>query len=93
MKHSNALPKTKRPSNILIFNRQNRKNLHSSFSTFGDFFIMFFGTSFEAPPFSSFSELGETIAHSWEEEQRKGPIPHTENLTLNEISTDYLVIA
>jgi len=55
-------------------------------------FIAFFGTSFEVPPFSSFSELGETITHSWEEEQRKGPIPHTENLTLNEISTDYLKI-
>ena len=55
-------------------------------------FITFFGTSFEVPPFSSFSEFGETIAHSWEEQQRKGPIPHTENLTLNEISTDYLKI-
>lgn len=54
--------------------------------------ISFFGTSFELPPFSSFSELGETITHSWEEEQRKGPIPLTEDLTLNEISTDYLKI-
>ncbi|MCK5466964.1 MAG: DUF4405 domain-containing protein [Cyclobacteriaceae bacterium] len=54
--------------------------------------IAFFGTSFELPPFSSFFELGETITHSWEEEQRKGPIPHTEDLTLNEISTDYLKI-
>lgn len=52
--------------------------------------IAFFGTSFELPPFSSFSELGETITHSWEEEQRKGPISHTENLTLNEIASDYL---
>ena len=58
----------------------------------GLIFIAFFGTSFELPPFSSFSELGETITHSWEEEQRKGPIPHTENLTLNEISSDYLKI-
>ncbi len=54
--------------------------------------ISFFGTSFEFPPFSSFSELGETITHSWEEDQRKGPVPHTEELTINEISTDYLKI-
>ena len=52
--------------------------------------MVFFGTSFELPPFSSFSELGETIKHSWEEEQSKAPIPHTEDFTLNEISSKYL---
>lgn len=54
--------------------------------------MVFLGTSFEMPPFSSFTELGETIKHSWEEEQSKAPMPHTEDFTLNEISTNYLDI-
>jgi len=54
--------------------------------------LVFFGTSFEMPPFSSFSDLGETLKNSWEEEQNQAPMPHTEDFTLNEVSTKYLDI-
>lgn len=52
-------------------------------------FIVFFGTSFELPPFISFFDLGESIGSTWEDRLQKAPIPHTENLSLNEISTNY----
>lgn len=54
--------------------------------------IVFIGTSFDMPPFKSFFDFGETISSSWEEKQKKAPIPHMENITLNKISTDHLNI-
>jgi hypothetical protein len=51
---------------------------------------VFFGTHLEVPPFSSFYNLGENIGFSWEEKQEASPMPHTENLSLEEISTTYL---
>lgn len=52
--------------------------------------LLFFGTSFEIPPLSSFFELGETIGATWEEKSKIAPIPHTENLTLEEIASNYI---
>lgn len=52
--------------------------------------VVFAGTSYEIPPLSSFNELGENIGFSWEEKQKQAPIPHTENLTLEEVAAKYL---
>jgi hypothetical protein len=52
--------------------------------------LIFFGTSYDIPPFSSFFQFGEYIGTSWEEKQQRAPVPHTENLTLDEVSSKYL---
>ena len=54
--------------------------------------LIFFGTMYEVPPFSSFMDLGETLSNSWEGGVEQAPIPHTEGLTLNEIAREYLKI-
>lgn len=51
---------------------------------------IFIGTTLEIPPLSSFFELGETIGASWEEATLKAPNPHTENLTLDEVTSKYI---
>ncbi|NJN25136.1 MAG: DUF4405 domain-containing protein [Cyclobacteriaceae bacterium] len=48
------------------------------------------GTHLQLPPFSSFYDLGETIGFSWEEKQKAAPIPHMENLSLDEVAQKYL---
>ncbi len=54
------------------------------------FLIVFFGTLYDVPPFVSFFNLGDEIGFSWENKMKRAPVPHTENLTLREIATDYL---
>lgn len=59
-------------------------------SAFAISLLIFFGTSYGIPPFSIFFQLGEDIGATWEEKQAKAPIPHTENLTIDEIATIYI---
>jgi len=54
--------------------------------------LVFAGTMMELPPFSSFYDLGEDIGFSWEDMQMRAPMPHTENLSLEEVATRMLSI-
>lgn len=53
-------------------------------------FVVFFATLFNVPPFSSFFDLGESIGFRWEDRQNRGPVPHTENLSLEKIAEEFL---
>lgn len=48
--------------------------------------IIFTGTIFSIPPFSSVMNFGEYLTESWENEDNNPPIPHAELLTLIELS-------
>ncbi len=54
--------------------------------------LIFLGTMYDIPPFSSFMYIGETASSSWENSLEQAPIPHMENMTLNEIARVYLKI-
>ncbi len=54
--------------------------------------FIFLGTMYDIPPFSSFMDLGETASNIWEQTGEQAPIPHMENLTVNEIAREYLKI-
>jgi len=49
---------------------------------------MFFGigTFLQIPPFSTVIDFGRSFSESWEEQQSRAPVPHTERMTLKEIS-------
>jgi len=48
--------------------------------------LVFLGTLWDIPPFSSTMELGEYFKESWEESKVDTPIPHAELLSLQEFS-------
>jgi hypothetical protein len=54
--------------------------------------LVFIGTTAELPPFSTFNGFGEDIGFSWEDQQMRAPMPHTENLSLEEVATKFLNI-
>lgn len=58
----------------------------------GLIFVLFFGTIYDVPPLVSFFDFGETLGKTWEDKQKKGPTPYTENLTLDEFASNYLSI-
>ena len=49
--------------------------------------LIFVGTYYQIPPFSTVLNFGETITDSWSEEATEPPIPHAEELTVAEISS------
>ncbi len=49
--------------------------------------FIFAGTYTEIPPFSTVLDFGESITDSWSDESTEPPVPHAEELTLSEIST------
>jgi len=48
--------------------------------------VFFFGTMYEIPPFQTVMDFGEYLTESWEQKEDKAPMPHTESLTLKELS-------
>lgn len=48
--------------------------------------ILFLGTFFKIPPFSSIMDFSETLAGSWEEKEKAPPIPHAENLNITQLA-------
>lgn len=50
--------------------------------------LVYLGTLFEAPPFSSLIAFNDSIKNSWEQEDQRAPIPHAELLTLAELATE-----
>lgn len=49
------------------------------------------GTQLKVQPFSAVIDFGESLSSSWEEPASRPPIPHTEKLTLREISSKFTV--
>lgn len=49
-------------------------------------FIIFFGTLFNIPPFKTVMDLGDYLSGLWERNEFNAPYPHTDRLTLNELS-------
>ncbi len=47
--------------------------------------VLFFGTLFSVPPFSSVINWGEELTASWEKVDEAPPVPHAELLTLAEL--------
>ena len=54
--------------------------------------IVFLGAVYRLPPFSSVMDLGENFKESWEEEYSAPPVPHAEEFTIAQLSTDILKI-
>ena len=48
--------------------------------------ILFLGTFFKIPPFSSIMDFSETLAESWEEKEKAPPIPHAEKLNIIQLA-------
>jgi len=48
--------------------------------------LVFFGTVWDVPPFSSLMEWNESIKHGWDTPRRQAPIVHAELLTLSELA-------
>lgn len=57
------------------------------------FFIFFFFTLYRIPPIISIMDLGDNISDSWAEKISDPPIPHTEELSINDIALDILSIS
>lgn len=55
------------------------------------FLALFFGigTHLKLQPFSTVIDFGESLSTSWEEPANRPPVPHTEKLTLREISLQF----
>lgn len=47
------------------------------------------GTHLKVQPFSAVIDFGESLSASWEEPASRAPVPHTEKLTLREISLQF----
>ena len=47
------------------------------------------GTYLKSPPFSTVIDFGASLSESWEEPQSRPPVPHTEKMTLREISARF----
>jgi hypothetical protein len=54
--------------------------------------IFMFGVIYSWPPFSTIMDLGETLKEGWEEEYTAPPVPHAEEFTIMELSSDILKI-
>lgn len=48
--------------------------------------VVFFGTLFNIPPFKTVMDIGEYFTESWEKQEERAPMPHTEALTIEELS-------
>ncbi len=53
--------------------------------------MVFLGTFFSVPPFSSVMDLGEDLTNSWETTEKIAPVPHAELLTLAELAVQMKV--
>jgi hypothetical protein len=51
--------------------------------------IAFIGTVYGASPFSTLMEWNESIKQSYDSPRQRGPVPHTELMTLNELAENY----
>jgi hypothetical protein len=51
--------------------------------------VVFTGTLFGFPPFSTTMDFGESIKNSWEEGAAVAPAPHTELQTLQQVSDEF----
>lgn len=49
-------------------------------------FLLFFGSAAGLPPFSNLMDLGEYLSESWGNEDDEPPVPHAEDLSLNELA-------
>lgn len=47
------------------------------------------GTHLKLQPFSTVIDFGESLSESWEEPQSRPPLPHTEKMTLREVSVRF----
>jgi hypothetical protein len=50
------------------------------------FLVVFLGTLFQVPPMQTVMDIGEYFTESWEKKEEKAPMPHTEALTVVEVS-------
>jgi hypothetical protein len=48
--------------------------------------VFFFGTMYQVPPFQTIMDFGEYLTESWEQKDSQAPMPHTESLTLTQLS-------
>lgn len=48
--------------------------------------VLIFATGFGLPPFKNVMDLGEYFTESWEKSEERAPMPHTESLTVKELS-------
>jgi thermostable 8-oxoguanine DNA glycosylase len=49
-------------------------------------FIVYFGTIYNIQPFKAVMDLGTYTSESWEKKEQSAPIPHTEAMTIVELS-------
>jgi hypothetical protein len=49
-------------------------------------FVFFFGTIYGVPPFKNILDFGDKVTESWEKVEERAPVPHAEQLTLNELA-------
>jgi hypothetical protein len=56
----------------------------------GLFLVIFLFTLYRIPPIISIMDLGDNISDSWEERISEPPVPHTEELSLEDIARDIL---
>ncbi len=48
--------------------------------------LVFLGTYYKIPPFSTVINLSDYVTESWESKETEPPVPHAERLTLNEFA-------
>ena len=48
--------------------------------------VVFSGTLFNIPPFKTVMDISEYFTESWEKKEERAPMPHTEDLTIKELS-------
>jgi hypothetical protein len=48
--------------------------------------VIFFGTLFSVPPFKTIMDVGEYFTESWEKKEQQAPMPHTEAMSIRELS-------
>ncbi len=60
-----------------------RKELYATTVVVVGIFVL---TLWNVPPFSTIMDLGEYFTESWENEQNEPPIPHAEDLTIEELA-------
>ncbi len=74
---------------IFYIKRKTKENLklNKEFGIATLFTILIFaGTYFEIPPFSSIMDLGDYFTNSWASEENEPPVPHAELMTIGEFS-------
>ncbi len=49
-------------------------------------FFLFFGTLFKVQPLQGIMDIGEYFTESWENKDESAPMPHTEDMTITELS-------